>query len=87
MVLADLLLVNKYKFAIAHINHQTRGQDSEEDQLFVEAFCIKNNILCHSISKPISAMAIEAKENFHAYARKFRYDYLHDILMSITTIT
>ena len=80
MVLADLLLVNKNKFGIAHINHQTRGQESDQDQLFVETFCTKNKIECHSISKPISDMAIEAKENFHAYARSFRYKYFYEIL-------
>lgn len=79
MVLADLLLADKFQIGIAHINHQTRGKDSDADQTFVEEYCRTKSIPCYSISKPIKQMAENAKENFQAFARNFRYDYLNEI--------
>lgn len=81
MVLADMLLVDKWNFGIAHINHQTRGNDSDKDQMFVENYCKEHKIECHSISVPMEHQSKAAKENFHAFARSFRYDYLNRILL------
>ena len=80
MVLADLLLINENRIGIAHINHQTRAEESDQDQQFVESFCADRNIECHTISRPIAKMADEANENFHAYARSFRYKYFYETL-------
>jgi len=80
MVLADLLLIDKCKFGIAHINHQTREEASDADQNFVETFCKQHSIKFHFISAPVEKIAEASKENFQAYARKFRYKFFLDVL-------
>jgi len=81
MVLADLLMTNENIFGIAHINHQTRGEQSDKDQAFIEAYCTSNGLAFYTTTAPLEKMAREAKQNFHAYARAYRYEYLNNILM------
>lgn len=57
----------------AHVNHGVRDE-SEEEKIFVENFCKKNNIVfeLYTIEK--------YKGNFHNDARVLRYNFLSDIL-------
>jgi len=79
MVLADLLLTNGTNFGIAHINHMTRGDNSDADQQFVESYCTERDLPFHTVSAPISEMASDKGENFHAFARQYRYRFFNDL--------
>ena len=47
MVLMNLFKGANLNFEVAHINYKLRGEDSDEDQKLVEAFCRQNQIPFH----------------------------------------
>lgn len=64
----------------AHIDHQARPGDSEEDAAFVQAFCARYAIpfVCKTIN--VKKLAKEQKINFHQVARSCRYDFFQEIM-------
>ena len=78
MFLLHLLLELKkellFEIIVAHINHNVRIESDEEEK-FLRQFCEDNNIIFEGIK-------IEEynKENFHAYARNFRYKFYDDLI-------
>ena len=40
IVLSELLLKSKINFSIVHVNYKLRGNDSDNDELFVKTFCL-----------------------------------------------
>jgi tRNA(Ile)-lysidine synthase len=61
---------------VAHLNHQSRGEESDADQAWLEQ-------LCHTLGTPleigradVAAMVADQGDGWEAAARKARYDFL-----------
>ena len=70
-----------YELFVAHLNHLTRGKESDEDASFVEKEANK-------LSLPVFIDKIDVKKSglkssFQESARILRYQFLEDVLMSI----
>lgn len=63
------------KIICAHVNHNSGRVGQNDDQLFVESYCCKNNI-------KFEVMKIEKYEhkNFHEEAHNKRYDYFDSLI-------
>lgn len=66
-------------FAV-HINHCMRGKESEEDALFVKAFCEKLNINLDTFYYNINSEAKKLNMSLEEAGRYFRYKSFNDIL-------
>src|SRR5437870_13698434 len=62
--------------SIAHLNHQLRGAESDEDQAFVEHLAKELQLPCSIQCIDIAAEAKARKENLEAVAREVRYAWL-----------
>lgn len=75
--LMHLLLTIKSLFNLkiyaAHLNHQLRGKNSDDDELFVKNFCKENKIELLTERKDISALAKDRKKSIEETAREERY--------------
>ena len=77
MLMAELLLRAKIPFAVAHVNYQLRGKDSEKDEQFVKAYCKKNKLTFHCAQA--GDLWKESKNNLQERARDFRYTYFQQL--------
>lgn len=77
MLMAELLLKAKIPFAVAHVNYQLRGKDSDKDEQFVKAYCKKNNLTFHCAHAGDLWKA--SKNNLQERARDFRYTYFQQL--------
>ena len=78
MFLLNLLLQLKkelkFTIIVAHINHKVRIE-SEEEEIFLKNYCLDNDVIFERkeiINYP--------KDNFHAYAREFRYNFYEELI-------
>lgn len=78
MVMLDLALKNhlKEKIIVAHFNHALRGEESDNDELFIEKFCEERGLIFSSEKMNIESLAREEKMSIEAVARKYRYAFL-----------
>jgi tRNA(Ile)-lysidine synthase len=68
-----------FSFSVAHGNFQLRGQESEEDERFVAAWCQKLNCSFHSIRFDTNNYAIEKGLSIQMAARELRYIWFERI--------
>lgn len=73
MVMLDLFISSGLQVAVAHVNHNARGAESDEDQRFVENYCKERNINCHI---HILDKSLSKESNFQAKARHIRYEWM-----------
>lgn len=66
-------------FAV-HVDHMLRGEQSEGDRLFVEAFCKERGIKIFSRAIPIPAILDAEQGNSQAICRRERYQYFEEIM-------
>ena len=78
MAMAELFRASSYPFAIAHCNFQLRGQDSEDDQAFVEQQAEALGVDCYTARFDTEAYARQHKLSVQMAARKLRYDWLEE---------
>lgn len=64
----------------AHVDHQFRGPESEEDMKFVQSYCEAEHILCETVQIDVSAYAKKYKLNKQAAARDCRYQFFEDLM-------
>ncbi|MDP4177663.1 MAG: tRNA lysidine(34) synthetase TilS [Bacillota bacterium] len=69
----------KITIAVAHINHCLRGKDSDEDEAFVEDFCIKNDIEVYIKKVDINKLAEELGISSESAGREARYTFFNFI--------
>jgi tRNA(Ile)-lysidine synthase len=81
--LADLLISSEYNIEFAHCNFNLRGQESDEDLVFVQQLASKYNVPCHTVSFQTSQYAIEEKLSVQMAAREQRYDWLEKLRENI----
>ncbi len=55
-----------------HVNHMLRGQESLEDQLFAERFCMERGIPVHSFSCPVEEIAKKGRIGIEEAGREAR---------------
>lgn len=79
MVLCVVLLKLNYKVAIAHCNFQLRGDESDEDEKFVEQFAKQNQIPFHSIKFDTKAFKKDKTISTQMAARELRYEWFEKI--------
>ncbi len=72
-----------FTVAAAHFNHQLRGDESERDARFVEAFCQVNNIRLYSGCGDVGAYARHEGLGIEEAARKMRYDFFYEAAKNI----
>lgn len=66
-------------FAVAHCNFQLRGNDSENDKLFVERLCQEKNIEFHAKTFNTKAYAKKNKISIEMAARTLRYEWFESL--------
>jgi tRNA(Ile)-lysidine synthase len=76
MLLANLMLEAHIPFHIAHVNYQLRGEESDKDQAFIEAWGQEHNVIVHCIKVQYT----ENEKNIQAWARSKRRDYFEVLL-------
>jgi tRNA(Ile)-lysidine synthase len=70
---------------IAHLNHQLRGAESDDDERFIWEFCEAlqkqgiANLQFRSERVNIAAQALEQRDNLESVARSVRYEWLQRI--------
>ena len=65
----------KCKVVCAHVNHKMR-QASEQEYIDLKSYCDKNNI----IFEGTEILNYDTCDNFHEYARNFRYEYFESVV-------
>jgi tRNA(Ile)-lysidine synthase len=81
--LADLLFRLGYNMEFAHCNFNLRGQESEDDQDFVEQLSLKYKIPFHTVSFDTIDYAKKNKISIQMAAREQRYYWLEKIRTNI----
>ena len=80
MVLVQLCLRSGYDFALAHCNFQLRGEESDQDALFVEKTAKELNIPYYIKSFDTASYANHSKQSIQVAARVLRYDWFKDLI-------
>jgi tRNA(Ile)-lysidine synthase len=66
--------------SVVHFNHKLRGQDADEDELFVAEMAREHKIAVHCESADVAAFAAQKKMSREAAARELRYAYFWRLL-------
>ncbi|WP_185872398.1 tRNA lysidine(34) synthetase TilS [Blattabacterium cuenoti] len=81
MVLINLLLnISNLELEVAHCNFTLRNRESDEDEIFIKDFCIKNNIICHIKKFDTLNFSKKNKLSIQMAARKLRYNWFIKLL-------
>lgn len=76
--LFDLFIQAGYKIGIAHCNFQLRGEESEQDELFVQNIANEHNIPFYSIQFNTSEIAQSEGISIQMAARDLRYEWFEE---------
>lgn len=76
MTMLNLFCEAKYtNFAVAHCNFQLRGEDSNQDQKFIENLCQEKEIAFYTNTFETKKFAKKNKISIEMAARKLRYEW------------
>ncbi len=78
-VMAALFQQAGLPFAIAHVNFGLRGQESDDDALFVEELANRYQVPFHTIRFQTAQVAVERGESIQMVARELRYQWFGEI--------
>lgn len=70
------------QLVVAHVNHGTRGQESDDDQRFVEELAVKLRVDLHVTRVPASRWS-SATEGFEEAARSVRLDFFRQVATDV----
>ncbi|NLL27865.1 MAG: tRNA lysidine(34) synthetase TilS [Bacteroidales bacterium] len=79
MVMLDLFKSSELSFAIAHVNFQLRGEESDRDMDFVFNTAKKLDVRIFERTVDTKKYVIQNKLNTQVAARKIRYDFFNEI--------
>lgn len=79
VVLCHLLQKGQYKFSIAHCNFNLRGQESDQDEAFVQKLAKKLKVPCFTKSFDAAGFATQNKLSIQMAARELRYSWFQEI--------
>ena len=80
MAMLYLFQKSNYNFAVANVNFNLRGDESDTDSLFVKNYCIKNNIEFHQAFFDTNEFADKHKISTQMAARDLRYEWFATLL-------
>ena len=82
MVMTDLFLKARFSIGIAHCNFLLRGNESNEDESFVDAFCLEHGLRLHTNRFETTEHAREKGISIQMAARELRYSWFEKIRKS-----
>ncbi len=82
MVMADLFLKGGFHVAVAHCNFLLRGEESDGDETFVEAFCLEHGLKLHVERFETKEFARDKGISIQMAARQLRYSWFEEIRKS-----
>jgi tRNA(Ile)-lysidine synthase len=80
MVMLHLFQKLGYEIAIAHCNFQLRGEESLEDQRYIEQYAIQNKIPIFSTLFDTKTYASKHKLSTQVAARELRYNWFNQLI-------
>ncbi|NME69982.1 tRNA lysidine(34) synthetase TilS [Flammeovirga aprica] len=80
VALALFLKYNNVDFALAHMNFQLRGEDSNEDESFARSFAERIGVPIYIKKVDTNKEVEESNQSVQMVARKLRYDWFQEIL-------
>jgi tRNA(Ile)-lysidine synthase len=80
MVLVHLCHQLQLDFAVAHCNFQLRGDESDDDEMFVKTICKKLNIRMFIQKFDTLGFSKQQKQSIQVVARNLRYDWFYSLL-------
>ena len=86
MALRHWCKADSSQLSAAHINHQLRGEDSNQDEMFVRHLCDKFGIVVHIKRLHTRENAKKATHNLEDFARQQRYHFLFHIAQPTNSI-
>ena len=81
--LADLLIRLGYNVEFAHCNFKLRGEESDQEEIFVSDLANKNKIPFHHISFDTNHYALRNKLSIQMAARELRYEWFEKVRREI----
>lgn len=83
MVMLDLFVKCKYNFAIAHVNFNLRGYQSDNDELFVKEKAAELNVPFYQNQFNTKKYAQNNKVSIEMAARALRYSWFEDLIIDL----
>ncbi len=77
--LADLFIKLNYHIGIAHCNFQLRGEESDQDELFVRSFATENDLPFFNTRFETSTIAESEHISIQMAARDLRYEWFEEV--------
>ena len=65
----------KFKIVVAHVNHNIRVEESREEAIFLENYCVERNLLFEKM-----LITNYGDDNFHNEARNIRYNFYKELI-------
>jgi len=78
-ILYELKSKLRIELGAVHINHLLRGEDSDGDEEYVKALCIKYDIPCYIKRADVNKFAEKQKLSSEVAGRQIRYDFFEKI--------
>ena len=82
-ILREISCDTSFSIAVAHFNHELRGEESDRDEAFVERQCRELEIPFYSGRGNVSAFAKEHSLSIEEAARDMRYDFFYNTAETI----
>jgi tRNA(Ile)-lysidine synthase len=80
MTLSHLLSQSGIKHTLLHCNFQLRGKESDQDELFLKEYAVKNNLQIHVQKFNTAQIADEKKLSIQECARNLRYEWFRKFI-------
>lgn len=79
VVAAHLLCSANYQVQLAHVNYGLRGEESDDDQRFVESFADRNHIQLHVLRIDADKVFGKDQSAIQQRARDLRYEWFNEL--------
>lgn len=79
VVMLDLLHRLGYDLEVAHMNFSLRGEESDQDEVFVRNLCERLKVKLHVKNVDTLKMQADEKISIQMAARKLRYDWFQEL--------
>lgn len=80
MAMANLAKLCQINFAIAHVNYQLRGEDSDGDEAFLREWASENQVGFHLLKVDTKKMLGQSPASLQMLARNIRYDWFKELI-------